>query len=85
VCERIARSGVDASEVEVRVEGAEVTLEGTVARREEKRWLEDLAEDVFGVDEVHNHVRVARPGTGIGAGGDVGYGAGMGDTGQGHH
>jgi hypothetical protein len=41
---------------------AEATLSGSVHRREEKRWLEELAEDVFGVQEVHNHLRVARHG-----------------------
>lgn len=61
VCERIARSGVDASDVEVKVEGGEVTLTGTVHTRREKWWIEDVAEDVFGVEDVHNHLRVARP------------------------
>jgi hypothetical protein len=60
VCERIARSGVDADDVEVRVEKREVTLTGTVHERQEKWWLEDLADDVFGVEEVHNHLRVVR-------------------------
>jgi hypothetical protein len=60
VCERMARSGVDASEVEVKVESREVTLTGTVASREQKWWLEQLAEDAFGVEEVHNHLRVRR-------------------------
>jgi hypothetical protein len=64
VCERVARSGVDADEVEVRVENREVTLTGTVRNREEKWWLEDLADDVFGVEEVHNHLRVVRPSPG---------------------
>jgi hypothetical protein len=71
VCERIARSGVDADEVEVRVEKREVTLTGTVRDRQEKWWLEDLADDVFGVEEVHNHLRVGRPG-GEAAGGHGG-------------
>src|SRR6266545_364489 len=60
VCERIARSGIDAREVEVAVEGGEVTLTGTVARRDEKRGLEDVAEDVFGVEDVHNRLRLNR-------------------------
>jgi hypothetical protein len=60
VCERIARAGVDADDVEVKVENGEVTLTGSVHRRDEKRWLEDLADDVWGVHEVHNHLRVAR-------------------------
>jgi hypothetical protein len=63
VCERIARAGIDADEVEVKVEKAEVTLTGTVNTRDEKRWLEDLAEDVYGVDEVHNQLRTNRGGT----------------------
>jgi hypothetical protein len=60
VCERIARSGLEADEVEVKVQGGEVTLSGTVRTRQEKRWLEDVVEDVFGVDEVHNHLRLHR-------------------------
>jgi hypothetical protein len=60
VCERIARSGVDADEVEVKVENREVTLTGSVSSREEKWWLESLADDVFGVEEVHNRLRVSR-------------------------
>jgi hypothetical protein len=60
VCERIARAGLDADDVEVKVENGEVTLTGSVHRREEKRWVEDLAEDVWGVQEVHNRLRVAR-------------------------
>ncbi|BDG06654.1 BON domain-containing protein [Anaeromyxobacter oryzae] len=62
VCERIARAGVDADEVEVKVLNAEVILTGEVQRREDKRMLEDLAEDVFGVDEVQNQLRVRREG-----------------------
>jgi hypothetical protein len=60
VSERIARSGVDAEDVEVKVEKGEVTLTGFVRRREEKRMIEDLADDVFGVDEVNNHLRIRR-------------------------
>jgi hypothetical protein len=60
VCERIARSGIDADDVEVSVENAEVTLTGTVRVRHEKWRLEDLADDVFGVEDVHNHLRMGR-------------------------
>jgi hypothetical protein len=60
VSERIARSNIDADEVEVKVEGAEVTLTGFVASRWDKRMLEDIAEDVFGVEEVHNQLRARR-------------------------
>lgn len=60
VSERIARSNVNADEVEVKVEHAEVTLTGFVESRWDKRTIEDIAEDVFGVDEVHNHLRLRR-------------------------
>jgi predicted amino acid-binding ACT domain protein len=62
VSERIARSWVNAEDVEVKVDKGEVTLGGFVESREEKRKIEDLAEDVFGVEEVQNHLRVRRRG-----------------------
>ena len=51
---------VDASEVEVRVENGMVILTGTVEDRHAKRLTEDIAEDVFGVDDVRNELRVRR-------------------------
>lgn len=53
-----AHGHIDASDVEVRVQGAEVTLIGFVDSREAKRLAEDLAEDVQGVREVHNQLRI---------------------------
>ena len=51
------RPGLDASEVEVEVEGGEVTLTGSVGDRD-ARWLaEDLVESVPGVSLVHNRLR----------------------------
>ena len=61
VCDRLAESpDVDASEIEVKVENGEVTLTGSVAERGEKRRAEDLIENISGVREVHNHLRVNR-------------------------
>jgi osmotically-inducible protein OsmY len=60
VCERIARSGIDADGLEVNVENGEVTISGIVASRVDKWRLEVIADDVFGVEEVHDQVRVAR-------------------------
>lgn len=60
VQQRIAMSGVDADEVEVEVNEGVVTLSGRVPRRFDKRVIEDLAEQVFGVREVQNHLRLAR-------------------------
>lgn len=63
VCERFTEHGrLDPSDVEVTVRGGEVVLSGTVATRAEKRLAEDIADLVFGVVEVHNRVRVQRPG-----------------------
>ncbi|HKY39279.1 MAG TPA: BON domain-containing protein [Polyangiaceae bacterium] len=61
VCERLSRDDdVDASEIEVRVQNGEVTLEGTVQTRSMKHQAEDLAEDVSGVTDVHNRLRVMK-------------------------
>ncbi|UJR83485.1 BON domain-containing protein [Sandaracinus amylolyticus] len=61
VSEVIARQGwIDASEVEVKVVNGEVTLTGTVSDREHKRRLEQMIEDVHGVDDVRNELRVRR-------------------------
>jgi BON domain len=49
---------VDATEIEVRVENGEVTLTGIVDSRHAKRIAEDLAENVAGVKDVHNQIRV---------------------------
>ena len=49
---------VDASDVEVTVASAEVTLTGTVDTRQAKRRAEDIAEEVSGVRNVENRLRV---------------------------
>lgn len=60
VCEFLTEDGlIDASGVEVRVEDGEVTLEGRVESRAQKRRAEDLAEIVLGVVDVHNRLRLA--------------------------
>ena len=62
VCERLSWDDeVDATEVSVRVESGEVTLEGTVETRHMKRRAEDLAEEVAGVVDVHNQLRESKP------------------------
>ena len=50
--------GIDAGDVDIKVEHCEVTLTGTVDNRQDKRRLEDLAESVSGVKHVHNQLRV---------------------------
>ena len=49
---------VDARNVRVKVENGEVTLDGTVSTRLQKRRAEDCAEDVSGVKHVQNNLRV---------------------------
>jgi HSP20 family molecular chaperone IbpA len=60
VQQRVAMAGVDADEVEIEAANGVVTLSGRVPRRFEKRIVEEIAEQVFGVEEVRNHIRLAR-------------------------
>lgn len=59
VCERLTRHGnVDAREIDVSVTDGEVTLSGRVDSRWAKREAESVAEQVPGVRDVHNRLRV---------------------------
>jgi osmotically-inducible protein OsmY len=49
---------IDASDIEVMIEGGEIVLSGTVDSRFAKRHAEDLAESVSGVRNVENRIRV---------------------------
>lgn len=49
---------IDATEIEVRIQGGEATLTGFVDSRDAKRAAEDVAEDVPGVREVNNQLRI---------------------------
>lgn len=62
VCDRLSwNDEVDATEIIVRVENGEVSLEGSVQTRHMKRLAEDIAEAVTGVQDVHNTLRVQKP------------------------
>jgi len=52
---------IDASEIEVKVNGGEVILTGTVSERRFKRLAEDIAERCPGVYDVRNEIRVQSP------------------------
>jgi hypothetical protein len=52
---------LDASEVEVRVQNAEVRLSGSVPEPRMKFLIEQFADHVRGVVEVSNHIAVRRP------------------------
>lgn len=63
ICKRMAAHGrLDASSIEVTVNNHEVTLSGNVIDRQGKRLAEDIAESVFGADDIHNHLRVQKQG-----------------------
>jgi hypothetical protein len=67
VCSRLAEHpAIDASGIEVRVEGREVTIEGAVHDRRTKRLAEELAASCRGVDDVHNRLRITAPAVHIG-------------------
>lgn len=69
VSDRLTAHGhIDASDIEVRIQAGEVTLIGFVDSRAAKRAAEDLADDVPGVREVHNQLRVRTHAEGAGVG-----------------
>jgi len=51
---------LDATEIEVEVEGGAVTLSGVVDSSDARLLAEELVETVTGVREVHNNLKVAR-------------------------
>jgi osmotically-inducible protein OsmY len=60
ICDRFTQHGyLDASDIEIRVERGEITLFGTVDSREAKHLAEDIAEEVSGVKNVQNQLRVS--------------------------
>lgn len=61
VCEALMQApSVDASDIEVNVKDGCVTLTGTVEARQDKREAEDIIEDIPGVDDVRNELKVKR-------------------------
>jgi osmotically-inducible protein OsmY len=60
VCERLTDDAhIDASEIDVSVSNGEVTLTGTLRSRNAKRRTTDVVEQVSGVKDVHNLIRVS--------------------------
>jgi hypothetical protein len=53
-----AHALIDATDVEVQIRNGEVTLTGFVDSRDAKRVAEECAENIRGVREVHNRLRV---------------------------
>lgn len=65
-CERLTDADLDASDIEVKVSQATVTLEGSVSARWMKHQAEDLIDDLGGVKDIQNHLRVNRDEGGAG-------------------
>lgn len=62
ICEKLTDDAfIDASNIDVIISNAEVTLNGTVHSKEEKRRAEDLIDDIIGVNHVMNNLRVLSP------------------------
>ncbi len=60
ISDRLTEDGyLDASNIDVAVDGGEVTLSGTVSDRQSKRRAEDLADAVSGVTHVQNNLRAS--------------------------
>lgn len=59
VCEHLAHSGLDVSDVSVNVAEGCVTLEGTVPDRRTKHRVEDSVDACAGVKDVDNRIRIA--------------------------
>jgi len=59
ICELLTDDDrIDASNIEITVKNGEVTLSGHVEDRHTKRLAEDLVENVLGVKDVQNQIRV---------------------------
>jgi hypothetical protein len=59
VCDLLTEhADLDASDMQVNVADGEVTLQGSVSTRSDKRLAEDLAASVSGVRQVHNQLRL---------------------------
>ncbi|MDG9968810.1 BON domain-containing protein [Achromobacter mucicolens] len=58
VCEALAHSGLDVSDVSVSVTDGRVVLEGTVPNRRIKHHVEDCTVECAGVNDVDNRIRV---------------------------
>lgn len=64
VCDALTEDwGVDARKIDVTVTNGEVTLEGTVPSRDQKRRAEDCVENITGVRHVQNNLRAEEPRT----------------------
>jgi len=82
VNDRFTEDGwLDASDIEVKVSGSEVTLTGQVNSREEKRRAEDIADSVSGVKHVQNNLRIKDRSSSTSSGSTTNFGSGSSGSG----
>ena len=63
VCDRLSEDDyLDATDIQVQVQGSEVILSGNVVDRDQKRRAENLAESISGVQNVENRIHVSHHG-----------------------
>jgi len=63
ICDRLTEDGdIDASEIKVEVKNREVQLSGTVNDRTTKYNVEELVDDISGVKDIDNRIKVRKPG-----------------------
>ncbi len=87
VCDILSQvEEVDPTEIEVSVSGGEVTLSGSVPERSMKWQAEQIVDNVHGVSDINNQLRVKRyessPSMGTGGMGGMGSSTSTGQTGQ---
>lgn len=58
VCERLSEGHLDASDIDVQVKDGEVTLSGLVSDRRTKRLVEELIDNIKGIKDVENRLKV---------------------------
>jgi osmotically-inducible protein OsmY len=63
IIERIVSRRIDASDVDIRIDKGEVVLTGRIDDKRSRRALEDLVDEVPGVCQVENRIRLGRPGS----------------------
>lgn len=61
VCDLLCdHPAIDASAIDVQVSEGEVTIDGMISSREQRRMVEDCVENVSGVKHVQNNLRIQR-------------------------
>jgi osmotically-inducible protein OsmY len=58
VCDRLSEGYLDASDIEVSVQGGEVILSGTVSDRRAKRLAAELVDGIVGVRDLENRLKI---------------------------